>query len=240
MKLAIATDQGYVSAHFGRCPTYTLVEISDGKVTHREEIDNPGHQPGFLPHYLSERNVGVIIAGGMGPRAQELFAQHNIQTIIGVQGSIDEVLIKFLDNQLEPGEDKCDHLHGHVECTDHSPIPARETTLGSRICVTAQGTDLDSDVDPRFGRAPYFLIVDPDTMAFEVLANLHKDAGHGAGIQAAQWIATKNVRSVLTGQCGPKAQRVLEAAGIQVIPGITGKVREALRNRERRSPGGQG
>jgi predicted Fe-Mo cluster-binding NifX family protein len=240
MKLAIATDQGNVSAHFGRCPTYTLVEISDGKVTSREEIDNPGHQPGFLPHYLSERNVGVIIAGGMGPRAQGLFAQYNIQTIIGVQGSIDEVLTRFLNHQLEAGEDLCDHLHGQAECTDHPPVIAPEVPLGSNICVTAQGTDLDSEVDPRFGRAPYFLIVNPDTMEFEALANIHKDAGHGAGIQAAQWIATKNVCAVLTGQCGPKAQRVLEAAGIQIIPGITGKVGEALRNRERRSPGGQG
>jgi len=240
MKLAIATDQGQVSAHFGRCPTYTLVEISDGKVTRREEIDNPGHQPGFLPRYLSERNVGVIIAGGMGPRAQGLFAQHNIQTIIGVQGTIDEVLTKFLSHQLESGEDMCDHLHGHVECTDHPPIPVQGAILGSNICATAQGPDLDSEVDPRFGRAPYFLIVDPDTMEFEVLTNMHQDAGHGAGIQAAQWIATKNVRAVLTGQCGPKAQRVLEAAGIQIIQDVTGTVREALRNMARRSAGGQG
>ena len=82
MKVAISTDQGYVSAHFGRCPSYTLVEIKEGQILNKEEVPNPGHQPGFLPQYLSEKGVNCIIAGGMGPRAQGLFAQKNIETII--------------------------------------------------------------------------------------------------------------------------------------------------------------
>ena len=86
MKVAIATDQGYVSAHFGRCPSYTIFEVVDGKIQDKEEIDNPGHQPGFLPRYLAEKGVSVIIAGGMGPRAQGLFAQNDITTFLGVQG----------------------------------------------------------------------------------------------------------------------------------------------------------
>ena len=75
MKVAISTDQGYVSAHFGRCSTYTVIEIKEGQMLSREEIANPGHQPGFLPQYLSDKGVNCIIAGGMGPRAQALFAQ---------------------------------------------------------------------------------------------------------------------------------------------------------------------
>ena len=78
MKVAISTDQGYVSAHFGRCQSYTIVEIKEGNVLRMGEIPNPGHQPGFLPKYLSEKGVNCIIAGGMGPRAQGLFAQENI------------------------------------------------------------------------------------------------------------------------------------------------------------------
>ncbi len=75
MKIAISSDRGFVSAHFGRCPSYTLVEIKEGQVLKKEEIQNPGHQPGFLPQYLSEMDVDCIIAGGMGHRAQSLFAQ---------------------------------------------------------------------------------------------------------------------------------------------------------------------
>lgn len=115
MKVAISTENGYVSAHFGRCPAYTLVKIQDGRVVGREEIPNPGHQPGFLPEYLSARGVNVIIAGGMGPRAQGLFAEKNIQTLIGIQGPIDEVIKKFLRQELEAGQDRCDHGHHHEE-----------------------------------------------------------------------------------------------------------------------------
>jgi predicted Fe-Mo cluster-binding NifX family protein len=230
MKVAIATDQGYVSAHFGRCPAYTIYDIADGEIRQREDIENPGHQPGFLPQYLAERGVNVIIAGGMGPRAQALFAQSNITTFIGVQGPLDEVITKFINQELEAGQDLCNHDHSRGECTDHAQTTPHRKIQGSKICVTAQGTEIDSDVDPRFGRAPYFLIMDPDTLDFEALPNTHKDAAHGAGIQAAQLVAGKNVSAVLTGQCGPKAQQVLEAAGIQLVQGVTGSVKTAVEN----------
>ncbi|MEW6374507.1 MAG: NifB/NifX family molybdenum-iron cluster-binding protein [Thermodesulfobacteriota bacterium] len=120
MKIAISTDRGYVSAHFGRCSSYTIVEIKEGKILSREEILNPGHQPGFLPQYLAERGVNCTITGGIGSRAQNLFAQ-KIEAIIGIQGNVDEVIQKFINEQLEPGEDLCEHNHrrsGH--CGQHS------------------------------------------------------------------------------------------------------------------------
>jgi predicted Fe-Mo cluster-binding NifX family protein len=234
MKVAIATDQGYVSAHFGRCPAYTIYDIDNGEIRQREDIANPGHQPGFLPQYLAERGVNVIIAGGMGPRAQTLFAQSNITTFIGVQGPIDEVITKFINQELEAGQDLCNHDHSHGECADHDRTTPLRQAQGSKICVTAQGTDINSEVDPRFGRAPYFLIMDPDTMDFEALPNDNKDAAHGAGIQAAQLVAGKNVSTVLTGQCGPKALQVLQAAGIQLVQGVSGKVKEAVESWNRR------
>lgn len=234
MKVAIATDQGYVSAHLGRCPSYTIYDVVGGKVQQREEIDNPGHQPGFLPGYLSERGVNVIIAGGMGPRAQGLFSQNHITTVLGIQGPVDEIITKFITQELETGKDLCDHDHSYGECADHAQISPSQQIQGSKICITAQGPELDSEVDPRFGRAPYFLIVNPDTLEFEVLANDSKDMAHGAGIQTAQLIAGKKVSAVLTGQCGPKAQQVLDAAGIQIIGGITGKARDAVESLIRR------
>ena len=231
MKIAISTESGYVSAHFGRCPAYTLVEIQNGIIISREEIPNPGHQPGFLPQYLSERGVCVIIAGGMGPRAQGLFAEKNIQTIIGIQGPIDEVIDKFLRQELEPGQDLCDHGEHHEEPCRHGKSSEAANTgahVEGKICVTAKGPDLEAEVDPNFGRASHFLIVDPKTLEFKAFANPHSQAGHGAGIQSAQFVAGQGVSTVLTGQVGPNAQRVLESAGIRVISAEKCTVREAL------------
>jgi len=82
MKVAISTDQGFVSAHFGRYSSYTTFEVREGKILSKEEIPNPGHQPGFLPQFLSEKGVNCIICGGMGPRAQGLFSDKNIEMIL--------------------------------------------------------------------------------------------------------------------------------------------------------------
>ena len=137
MKVAISTESGYVSPHFGRCPSYTIVEIKEGKILNREEIPNPGHQPGFLPQYLAERGVNCIIAGGMGPRAQGLFAEKNIEIIIGIQGSVDEVIKKFVNQELEAGEDLCGHQHS--EESPCSPLPVDNSTPSSQtyICITS-------------------------------------------------------------------------------------------------------
>jgi predicted Fe-Mo cluster-binding NifX family protein len=230
MKVAISTDQGYVSAHFGRCQSYTIVEIKEGHVLSRGEIPNPGHQPGFLPKYLSEKGVNCIIAGGMGPRAQGLFAQENIETIIGVQGPVIEVIDKFIKQELEVGDDLCGHKHG---LEDHSPHGHHAEFIhqpaGKKICITSKGKDLEAEIDPKFGRSQYFLIVDPETLDFEVIENPNIEAAQGAGIQTAQLISNKkNVGTLLTGNCGPNAQRVLQSSGITVITGISGKIKDAL------------
>jgi predicted Fe-Mo cluster-binding NifX family protein len=109
MKIAVSTDSGQVSAHFGRCPEYTIFEVEDNKVINKEVIPNPGHEPGFLPGYLSEKGVSCIIAGGMGPRAQQLFAQNNIKAVIGAYGDVDSVVEQYLGGTIELGEDACEH-----------------------------------------------------------------------------------------------------------------------------------
>lgn len=97
-----------------------------------------------------------------------------------------------------------------------------------KIAVTAKGKDLGSEVDPRFGRCPYFLIVDPDTMEFEAFENQSAMASGGAGPQAAQEISKKGVEAVITGNVGPNAFQALSAAGIKIHTGAGGTVREAL------------
>lgn len=98
-----------------------------------------------------------------------------------------------------------------------------------KIAVTATGQDLDSPVDPRFGRAAYILIVDADTMSFEVVDNAaNVNAFKGAGIQAATLISDKQADVLLTGYCGPNAFKVLKAARVKVAGDVSGTVREAV------------
>ena len=97
-----------------------------------------------------------------------------------------------------------------------------------KIAVTSVGPSLDDQVEPRFGRCTYFLIIDPETMELETLKNPNIAAGGGAGIQSAQLMAERGVQAVLTGNCGPNAFQVFNASGIQVIVGISGPVRQAV------------
>jgi predicted Fe-Mo cluster-binding NifX family protein len=107
MKIAISTDSGMVSAHFGRCPEFTIIDIEDGKLMKKEVVSNPGHHPGFLPQFLHDQEVTCIIAGGMGFRAQGLFAEKGIQTIVGISGSVEEAVKSILAGTLKGGESLC-------------------------------------------------------------------------------------------------------------------------------------
>jgi len=97
-----------------------------------------------------------------------------------------------------------------------------------KIAVTATGPTLDGPVDPRFGRCPYFLIVETDDLSCEAVENPNLTLGGGAGIQSAQLMNEKGVRCVLTGNCGPNAYQTLSAVGIEVIVGCSGRVRDVV------------
>ena len=98
-----------------------------------------------------------------------------------------------------------------------------------RIAVTTSGNGLDGEVDARFGRAPGFLLVDTETMSSQLVDNPQSlSLPQGAGIQSAQNILVHNPEVVLTGNCGPKAFKVLQAAGIKVVVGVRGKVADAV------------
>jgi len=107
MKAAISTDGSFVSAHFGRCPSFTLIDIEEGKITRKDIIDNPGHQPGAIPQFLHQKGVECIICGGMGQRAIRFFDEFGIQAIVGINGKVDEVIEKLIKGELEGGESLC-------------------------------------------------------------------------------------------------------------------------------------
>lgn len=97
-----------------------------------------------------------------------------------------------------------------------------------KIGVSATGGSMDAEVEPRFGRSPYFVVVDSDSMHFEAFHNPAAAMGSGAGTQTAQELKNRGVEVVLTGQVGPNAQQALVAAEIQIVTGANGKVREAV------------
>lgn len=97
-----------------------------------------------------------------------------------------------------------------------------------KIAVTAKGKTLDDPADPRFGRCPYFLIVETETLEVDPIENPNLALGGGAGIQSAQLMTEHDVKAVLTGNCGPNAYQTLSAADIDVIVGVTGTVRDAV------------
>jgi len=98
-----------------------------------------------------------------------------------------------------------------------------------KLLITSSGKALDSPVDPRFGRAAFFTVVDADTGAFEVHDNAQNlNTAQGAGIQAAETVSRLGAGVVITGHCGPKAFRALRAAGIGVVVGAGGTVAEAI------------
>jgi predicted Fe-Mo cluster-binding NifX family protein len=102
-----------------------------------------------------------------------------------------------------------------------------------KICVSAVANSLDAQVDPRFGRCPFFMIVDSETMQFEAIPNMASGAMGGAGIQAAQTIASRGVQVLVTGNVGPNAFQALSAAGIKIVTGAFGNVREVVEKYKR-------
>ena len=97
-----------------------------------------------------------------------------------------------------------------------------------KIAVSSSGKDLDAQIDPRFGRCSYFLIIDIEDMSYEAFGNENVALGGGAGIQSAQFVASKGAEALITGNCGPNAAQALAAAGIKFYVGQTGTVREAV------------
>lgn len=97
-----------------------------------------------------------------------------------------------------------------------------------KICITSSGDNLESQIDQRFGRCGYFIIWDDVSNAFEAIVNPNIDVGSGAGIQSAQLVVAKQVSMVITGEVGPKAEQVLQAAKLRIITGENGNIKEAI------------
>ncbi len=109
MKVAVAVEEGQVAPHFGRCQSYLVAEVKDGQIGMRQQVESPGHEPGVLPAMLHDLGVTCVIAGGMGPRAQGMFEEYGISTIVGVAGPAQDALTQFANGTLKGGESLCCH-----------------------------------------------------------------------------------------------------------------------------------
>jgi len=112
MRIALPLANGKLAMHFGHCEVFALIDVDDNskKIMHKEELVPPAHEPGILPRWLAENKADVIIAGGMGRRAQDLFTSNGIRVCVGAGPEDPEKLVAaFLEGTLSFGENICDH-----------------------------------------------------------------------------------------------------------------------------------
>ena len=112
MQIAIPLAAGQLCMHFGHCEQFALVDVDEAARKPRQVklLTPPPHEPGLLPRWLHEQGTNMVIAGGMGQRAQQLFAQSGIQVLVGAPvGTPEELVRAYLDGSLKPGQNTCDH-----------------------------------------------------------------------------------------------------------------------------------
>ena len=111
MRYAVPVSGGLVSAHFGHCEHFALIDVDEEnkEIIGKELLESPPHEPGLLPSWLAEQGVTVVIAGGMGSRAQMLFMQDRIRAITGATGDPEQAVQDYLNGILATGENICDH-----------------------------------------------------------------------------------------------------------------------------------
>lgn len=112
MRIAVPLAEGKLSLHFGHCEKFALldVDVQAKKILGRKDVDSPPHQPGLLPPWLAEQGVNLVIAGGMGQRALQIFQSHGIQVLVGASPEAPERIVgEYLAGTLKSGGNVCDH-----------------------------------------------------------------------------------------------------------------------------------
>lgn len=115
MKIAVAVDCGRVAEHFGHCEGFEVFQIEDGQITAKNFVPNPGHRPGFLPNFLGDMGVSVVIAGGMGESAVRIFKERGIEVLTGLGGSSQEEVELYLAGKSKSEGIVCREHQGYCQ-----------------------------------------------------------------------------------------------------------------------------
>ncbi|NLB48685.1 MAG: P-loop NTPase [Erysipelotrichia bacterium] len=115
MKIAVASENGMATEHFGHCKEFKIFDTENNKIVKSETIANPGHKPGFLPNFLADRGVNVIISGGMGGGAVDIFNERNVEVVVGASGEAKTVVEAYLQGSLKSTGSVCHQHHPHEE-----------------------------------------------------------------------------------------------------------------------------
>ena len=118
MKIAVASEGKMITEHFGHCEGFNIFDTENGHITKIEFVHNPGHRPGFLPNFLGDKGVEVIISGGMGGGAIDIFNERNIEVIVGATGLAEAAVKKYLAGELKSTGSVC-HQHAHHDECGH-------------------------------------------------------------------------------------------------------------------------
>ena len=116
MKIAVASENEMVTEHFGHCEGFMIFDIEKNQIIKSETIANPGHRPGFLPNFLADRGVNVIISGGMGGGAVEIFNERNVEVVVGASGDAKAAVEAYLKGNLKSTDSVCHEHQHHDEC----------------------------------------------------------------------------------------------------------------------------
>ena len=116
MKIAVASEKGMVTEHFGHCEGFMIFDTKNNQIIKSETVANPGHKPGFLPNFLADRGVNVIISGGMGGGAVEIFNERNVEVVVGASGDAKTAVENYLKGELKTTGSVCHEHQHHDEC----------------------------------------------------------------------------------------------------------------------------
>jgi predicted Fe-Mo cluster-binding NifX family protein len=233
VRVAIPYWRQRVSPVFDVAKHLLLVDVQNSAEVARSEktID----EADFLSRvsYVADLGVELLICGAISRPLKLILQAKGIDVIAQVCGDTEEVLKAFLGGRLN---DQSFLMPGcRIRVKDFQPIAdgnGDDLVVGKphmRVAITSQGPDLTSQVDPRFGRARYFIMIETETEEFTVLDNSRNlNAAQGAGIQTVKDVIRKDVDAVLTGHVGPKALEALESARVKVFLGASGTVKHAL------------
>ena len=246
MKAAFAVWNKRIAPVFDVAREIRLVEAESGRIVRETDERLPADSGPETGRCLIELGVDTLVCGAISRFMLSLIAAYDIRVVSFVAGDLCEIIRAWLSGDFRkeaftmPGcrggwlsgmdslEKKAHRANRHGGCMNprggqgvsraaRTAFELKKEPVMVKIAVSCEEPGIDSQVDPRFGRAAGFCIVDPETLEFKFVDNGSSQAmAQGAGIQAAETVCRSGANVVLTGSVGPKAFRALSAAGIQV------------------------